>query len=66
MILVQLGTANPGKTDEEKQQFKDGLKSIIRDLRSKKTEDPEIIAGEFSNYRRHFLQDDTRVVNVPE
>ncbi|KAF2807139.1 uncharacterized protein BDZ99DRAFT_392999, partial [Mytilinidion resinicola] len=64
MVLVQLGTANPGNTEAEKQQFKEGLKSIIKDLRLHHTNDPEIIATRFSEYRRKFLNDDTRVLNL--
>ncbi|KAK7192003.1 hypothetical protein PSPO01_01575 [Paraphaeosphaeria sporulosa] len=63
-LLVQLGTANPGKTPEERQRWNDGLRGVLKDLRQKNTKDPNGIAMEIANYRRQFLQDDTRVVNL--
>ncbi|KAF2438500.1 hypothetical protein P171DRAFT_436974 [Karstenula rhodostoma CBS 690.94] len=63
-LLVQLGTANPGKTTEERQRWNDGLRGVLKALRQKNTKDPNGIAMEIANYRRQFLQDDTRVVNL--
>ncbi|KAJ4290569.1 hypothetical protein N0V90_010786 [Kalmusia sp. IMI 367209] len=63
-LLVQLGTANPGKTQEERQRWNDGLRGVLKDLRQKNTKDPNGIAMEIANYRRQFLKDDTRVVNL--
>ncbi|KAF2272345.1 uncharacterized protein EI97DRAFT_385907 [Westerdykella ornata] len=63
-LLVQLGTANPGKTPEERQQWNDGLKLVLQELRRKSIKDPNGIAVEIANYRRQFLKDDTRVVNL--
>ncbi|KAL5453848.1 hypothetical protein PMIN07_007779 [Paraphaeosphaeria minitans] len=63
-LLVQLGTANPGKTPEERQRWNDGLRGVLKDLRQKNTKDPNGIAIQIANYRRQFLQDDTRVVNL--
>ncbi|KAH6643536.1 hypothetical protein C7974DRAFT_381731 [Boeremia exigua] len=63
-LLVQLGTANPGKTQEEKQQWNDGLRSVLKDLRQRSIKDPNGIAREIAKYRRQFLNDDTRVVNL--
>ena len=63
-LLVQLGTANPGKTQEEKQQWNDGLRSVLNDLRKRRIKDPSGIAAEITRYRREFLNDDTRVVNL--
>lgn len=63
-LLVQLGTANPGKTQEEKQQWNDGLRSVLKDLRQRNIKDPHGIAQEIAKYRRQFLNDDTRVVNL--
>ncbi|KAH3946496.1 hypothetical protein HBI24_147810 [Parastagonospora nodorum] len=63
-LLVQLGTANPGKTQEEKQQWNDGLRSVLNDLRKRRIKDPSGIAAEITKYRREFLNDDTRVVNL--
>ena len=63
-LLVQLGTANPGKTPEERQSWNDGLRGVLKNLRQKNSKDPNGIAEEISKYRRQFLQDDTRVINL--
>ena len=63
-LLVQLGTANPGKTAEEKQKWNDGLRGVLKELRTKNIKDPNGIAAEIARYRRQFLNDDTRVVNL--
>lgn len=63
-LLVQLGTANPGKTPDEKQLWNDGLRGVLRELRHKGTKDTIGIAVEIAKYRRQFLNDDTRVVSL--
>ncbi|KAJ4375961.1 hypothetical protein N0V83_001241 [Neocucurbitaria cava] len=63
-LLVQLGTANPGKSPEEKQKWNDGLRGVLKELRQKNIKDPNGIAVEIAKYRRQFLNDDTRVVNL--
>lgn len=61
---MQLGTANPGKSPEEKQKWNDGLRTVLKELRAKSIKDPNGIATEIAKYRRQFLNDDTRVVNL--
>lgn len=63
-LLVQLGTANPGETPQEKQLWNDGLRAVLKELRQRNTKDPNGIAMEIAKYRRQFLKDDTRVVNL--
>ncbi|KAF9696436.1 hypothetical protein EKO04_005730 [Ascochyta lentis] len=63
-LLVQLGTANPGKTQDERQQWNNGLRSVLQDLRQKNIKDPNGIARAIAKYRRQFLKDETRVVNL--
>ena len=63
-LLVQLGTANPGKTPEEKQGWNDGLRQVLKELRKKSIKDPNGIAVEIAKYRRTFLNDATRVINL--
>lgn len=63
-LLVQLGTANPGKTQDERQQWNNGLRSVLQELRQKNIKDPNGIAREIAKYRRQFLKDETRVVNL--
>ncbi|KAH9880988.1 hypothetical protein J1614_001481 [Plenodomus biglobosus] len=64
-LLVQLGTANPGETPEERQKWNDGLRGVLKELRVKNIKDPNGIAAEIAKYRRQFLNDETRVVNLP-
>jgi len=61
---VQLGTANPGKTTDEKQRWTDGLRGVLKHLRQRSAKDPVDIAMEIAKYRRQFLNDDSRVVNL--
>ncbi|KAF2748089.1 hypothetical protein M011DRAFT_485968 [Sporormia fimetaria CBS 119925] len=64
-LLVQLGTANPGKTPEEKQRWNDGLRKVLQELRQKNIkDDPNAVAIEIATFRRRFLNDETRVVNL--
>jgi len=64
-LLVQLGTANPGENAEERQKWNDGLRGVLKELRVKNIKDPNGIAVEIAKYRRQFLNDETRVVNLP-
>ncbi|KAH7113202.1 hypothetical protein B0J11DRAFT_541651 [Dendryphion nanum] len=63
-ILVELGTANPGKTTEERQKWNDGLRSVLKELRQNNIKDPNGIAVEISKFRRQFFKDDFHVVTV--
>lgn len=63
-LLVQLGTSNPGKTNIERQQWNEGLRNVLKDLRILNSKDPNVIAKEIAKYRRQFLNDDTRVINL--
>jgi hypothetical protein len=63
-LLVQLGTENPGKTDEEKQKWNVGLRELIKDLRSQKVSDPDIVAARIAEYRRKFRCDDSAILNL--
>jgi hypothetical protein len=37
---------------------------VLKDLRQKNNKDPNGIAMEIAKFRRQFLQDDSRVVNL--
>ncbi|TKA58743.1 hypothetical protein B0A49_11590 [Cryomyces minteri] len=63
-VLVQMGTTNPGRTNEEKQQWTDGLKSVIKELRECNTKDPDVVAQKIAEYRRNFLKDPTKILNL--
>jgi len=44
--------------------WNDGLRGVLKELRKKSIKDPNGIAVEIAKYRRQFLNDDTRVVNL--
>ncbi|KGO68852.1 hypothetical protein PITC_077930 [Penicillium italicum] len=63
-ILVQMGSAREGQTEEEKETYLTGLKEIINDLRRDKVKDFNTVASEIAAYRRRFLQDPSRVLSL--
>jgi len=63
-ILMQLGTTNPGRTDEERTQWTDGLRGVIKSLRQKSVKDPEIVASAIADFRRTYFRDPTKVLNL--
>jgi len=63
-LLVQLGTENPGKTDEEKQKWNVGLKELIKNLRNQRVADSDIVAASIAEYRRKFRGDDYAILNL--
>ncbi|KAK5295313.1 hypothetical protein LTR16_001161 [Cryomyces antarcticus] len=61
---LSMGTTNPGRTNEEKQQWTEGLKSVIKELRERNTKDPDVVAQKIAEYRRNFLKDPTKILNL--
>ncbi|KAF2758921.1 hypothetical protein EJ05DRAFT_326466 [Pseudovirgaria hyperparasitica] len=64
LILLQLGTTNPGRTDEEQSEWKEGLKGVLKTLKQSKTHELNLIVNAIANYRRDFLKDPTRILNL--
>lgn len=56
-MLVQLGTDNPGTTEEQRKEWNTGLKELIKDLRGQNVKDPEIVARHIAEYRLRFLEE---------
>ncbi|KAI9688208.1 MAG: hypothetical protein M1822_001714 [Bathelium mastoideum] len=54
-VLVQICGSNPGNDEQQKQQWTDGLKSVVRSFRETGTRDVEIAAKKIADYRREFL-----------
>lgn len=54
---MQLSSANPGTTDEERSAWKDGLKALFCGLREEKMHDAGSVAAEIAAYRRRFVQE---------
>ncbi|CAG8418044.1 unnamed protein product [Penicillium salamii] len=63
-ILIQMGSAREGQTEEEEETYLAGLKEIINDLRRDKVKDFNTVATEIAAYRRRFLQDPSRVLSL--
>ncbi|KAF2868220.1 hypothetical protein BDV95DRAFT_160348 [Massariosphaeria phaeospora] len=63
-LLVQLGTANPGSSPDERQRWNSDLRGVLKTLRQKNLKDPNGIADEIIRYRREFLKDSSRVINI--
>ncbi|KAI9845071.1 MAG: hypothetical protein M1837_005075 [Sclerophora amabilis] len=62
MVLVQIGSVNEGRNEEEKARYMSGLKQILQELRSQKVKDFSTVASEIAAYRLKFLHDDSRVL----
>ncbi len=60
-ILVELGNS-AGYNEEDKPKFVQGLRTVLQELRAKKTKDFQIIASEIAAYRARFLGDRTKVL----
>jgi hypothetical protein len=65
-LLQYLGTKNiPANTPAEMKRWKEGLAVVIRELRaSNAAKDVNSIARRISQYRREFLGDDTKIINL--
>lgn len=65
-ILVQLGShsANPGQTDEEREQYSNGLMRLIRRLKTDDITDIEEIANRITQYRREFIGDVSKIFSI--
>ena len=64
-ILVDLGAkpddgASPDKFGND--DFGDGLREVIHDIRSRKIRDFNIVAGEITAYRAKFLGDRSKIL----
>ncbi|KZF23059.1 hypothetical protein L228DRAFT_283117 [Xylona heveae TC161] len=64
MILVQMGAAQEGQTQEERQHYVEGLKQVIHDMRGRNVNDFNIVASELAAYRSRFLNDKSRVLSL--
>lgn len=62
MILVQMGSIHEGRTPQERDEYVNGLKQIIQDMRGRKVKDFNTVASEIAAYRTRFLKDPSRVL----
>lgn len=62
MILVQMGSIHEGSTPQERDEYVNGLKQIIQDMRGRKVKDFNTVASEIAAYRTRFLKDPSRVL----
>ncbi|KAF2138934.1 uncharacterized protein K452DRAFT_360700 [Aplosporella prunicola CBS 121167] len=63
-VLVQLGIVNPGRTEEEQTEWRAGLKQVLKQLREQNVKNAESVASAITEYRREFLKDPSRVLNL--
>ncbi|OLL25618.1 Protein red1 [Neolecta irregularis DAH-3] len=61
-ILIELGQAVEGQTEEEQLQYRNGLRRIITQMRKTETPDVNKIAKAIVDYRRQFLGVSDRVI----
>jgi hypothetical protein len=59
---LQLGGKIPHTTPEQTQKWKEGLGQIISDMRSRSEQDVEKISQAIVEFRRNFLQDDSKIL----
>ncbi len=61
-----MGTKNvPARTPEEHKKWKEGLAAVIKELRAgNASRDANNIAKRIAQYRRDFIGDATKVVNL--
>ncbi|QDS69307.1 hypothetical protein FKW77_002873 [Venturia effusa] len=64
MILVQLGSLNPGRTDEDKKRWADGLRTLIGSLRAQGVKETDVVASQIASYRRNFFKDPSRIFDI--
>lgn len=64
MILVQLGSLNPGRTEEDKKRWADGLRTLIGNLRTQGVKETDVVASQIASYRRNFFKDPSRIFDI--
>ena len=62
MILLQLGTAPVGLPKEQQDAYNEGLRNVIRDIRSRNVRDFNAMAADITTYRVNFIGDNTKVL----
>lgn len=63
-MVRQLGQDNPGRDQEERQSFNDGLVRVITKLREDNVNEPHAVASAITSYRKVFVNDPSRVLNL--
>ena len=62
MILLQLGLVPEGLSPAEQLAYSQGLKNLIRDIRSRNVRDFNAMAADITTYRANFIGDTTKVL----
>lgn len=62
MILLQLGSEPEGLSPDQKTAYNEGLKNLIRDIRSRHVRDFNSMAADITTYRANFIGDNTKVL----
>ncbi|KAL7274522.1 hypothetical protein RUND412_002584 [Rhizina undulata] len=64
-ILVELASVTEGQSEETKKQYNKGLRQEIGKMRELGIKDFQTVVLGISEYRRRFLEDDTRILRLP-
>ena len=62
--MIKQVAENPGRDQEEKARFKDGLLKVIGTLREDNVNEPNAVATAILAYRAQFVNDPSRVLNL--
>ncbi|KAI9726939.1 MAG: hypothetical protein M1828_000287 [Chrysothrix sp. TS-e1954] len=65
-ILLDLGTSNPGQTDEQRRAYSDGLSHVLKSLRDKGGRGLNDVAEAIANFRRDFFNDPTLILDLQD
>jgi len=63
-LILLLGTSSPAQSEDQKAAWSDGIKATIAELRSQNIKQPQEIAAKILEFRRKFLGDPSRVLNL--
>jgi hypothetical protein len=63
-IIIDLGIECPSTDENVKAAWHEGLKVFSEQLRAEKVRDPEVIASKLVQFRRAFIGDPSRILNL--
>lgn len=63
-IILELGHTNPGRTEDEKAAYSEGLKNLLEQLKNQGVVAAEEIAPAVLSFRREYQSDPTRILNL--
>ena len=61
---MELGTSNPGHTDDQRRAYSDGLSQALKALKTKGGRGLNDVAEAIANFRREFFHDPSTVLDL--